>query len=167
MENTPELMRLPALWSSMEQPEMSSGTEQRARLAEADLWKTLLGSERQQLLLGTVITKPASCGRGDMLGLTSASVWQAGRGSAGRSSLYVGPEPSANIDRGVPHPAPITCRCCSVNCAVASQRHLPGEAPEVCAQDNWVVLSLPHDRWRSTRNLPVTLRASALILASG
>lgn len=65
-ENSPELMRLAALWSIMEQPKVSSGIEQRARLAKADLWKTLLGSERQQLVLGTVITKPASCRRGDM-----------------------------------------------------------------------------------------------------
>lgn len=66
-------------------------------MAKADLWKTLTGSERQQPVLGAVITKPASCRRGDMPALTSAGVWQAGHGSAGRSSLYVGPEPSAPL----------------------------------------------------------------------
>lgn len=107
----------------------------------------------------------AACRGGNMPALTSASVWQVGGHSAGQcccilvlSHPHCFPNRTANIDRSTPilRPSPAVALStvllhprdiCLVRCQTC------------CMQDNWVVLSLPHDRWQSTKSLPVTLKA--------
>lgn len=65
---------------------------------------------------------------------------------------------TANIDRGtrVPRPSPAVALStvllcprdiCLVRCQIC------------CMQDNWVVLSHPHDKWQPTKRLAVTLKS--------
>lgn len=74
---------------------------------------------------------------GGMPTLTSASVWQCRRPLCWPDPLYTGTKPSTLLSEynnkhwpWQPHSVCITC-CCSVSCVVASQRHLPGEMPDV------------------------------------
>lgn len=139
---------------------------------KADLWKTLTAREGQQVAPGKVITslfrRPAASCRGWRRAcFTSAGVWHAGSRSAGQSARGVGPKPSLQtltLASPIPPPSPAA----AVSTAPSPTRDIClVRRQKCCVRDNWVVLSLPHDRWQSTRNPPVTLRASALILASG
>lgn len=105
-----------------------------------------------------------ACQGGNMPTLTSASVWQVSGQCAGQSCcMLVLSHPccfqnrTANIDRGthILRPSPAVALStvllhprdiCLVRCQTC------------CMRDNWVVLSLPHDRWQSTKTLPVTLK---------
>lgn len=140
---------------------------------KADLWKTLTAREGQQVAPGKVITslfrRPAASCRGWRRACFNISrclaCWKPVRWPecATRWSEAI----PANIDRGVPIPPPSPAAA-AVSTAPSPTRDIClVRRQKCCVRDNWVVLSLPHDRWQSTRNPPVTLRASALILASG
>lgn len=96
---------------------------------------------------------------GYRLVLTSASVWQSGGHCARLSCCILVPSHpccfqsrTTNIDHGtaILRPSPAVALStvllrprdiCLVRCQTR------------CMQDNWVVLSLPHDRWQPTKSL--------------
>lgn len=98
----------------------------------------VIGKEKRITIMGLCQLHAAACRGGNMPTLLkSASVWPVRGHCAGQSCcILVQSHPfgfrsrTANIDRGTPHSAPIAC-CCSVNSVVASQRHLPGEMPDM------------------------------------
>lgn len=117
-----------------------------------------------------VITSPfwrpaASCRGGRSACVNLAGVCQPRNGSTGQScwseaALRAGRQTSS-VAASIPPPSPAAAAASPPRdiCLVRGQKR--------CEQDNQVVLSLPHDGWRSTKSLPVTLRLSALIMASG
>ncbi len=126
----------------------------------------VIGKGKRIVIIGLFLQHAAACRGGNMPTLTSASVWQVGGHCAGQSCCILVPSHpccfrnrTENIDRGTPilRPSPAVALStvllhprdiCLVRCQTC------------CMQDNWAVLSLPHDRWQSTKSLPVTLKAS-------
>lgn len=125
----------------------------------------VIGKGKRMVIIDLFQQHAAACRGGNMPTLTSASVWQVGGLCAGQSYCILVPSHpwcfqnmATNIDRGnpIPRPSPAVALStvllhprdiCLVRCQTC------------CMQDNWVVLSLPHDRWQSTKILPVTLKA--------
>lgn len=116
------------------------------------------------VIIGLFRWRAAACCDGNMPASASASVWQVGGRCAGR--LYTGTKPFMLLFRN---------RTANTDCSTPILRPSPAAALSTvllhprdiclvwcqtcCMQDNWVVLSLPHDRWQSPKSLPVTLKA--------
>lgn len=124
------------------------------------------------VIMGLFQWLAAACLGGNMPTLTSASVWLVGGHCPGQCCCVLVPSHpccfwnrTANIDRRTP------ILCLSPAAALSTVLLRPRDICLVrcqtcCMQDNWVVLSLPDDRWQSTKSQPVTLRAFGVVTST-